>query len=792
MPRNTILTFISFTHSTKTNYMRIILLSLWIVLSFSSWGQMEVGAWREHLPYSQTIDVTYGDGVVYCATPFSVFSFNTNDNSIERISKVNLLTGSDISAIHYDESSSTLIVAYESGNIDLVKKGTTFRLADIVQSNVFGSKRVNEILVNDGLAYLSCGFGIVVVNIERKEIADSWFLNGQNDIVEVNNLDFDAIHWYAATEIGVFRAERSNPILANFESWELMSDVPAENVSYSDLMIMDDQLFLVRETADGSELWYATIGDFNWALLPGFESTLIHDINAGTGQFAVGSEDLLSIYNADLSLISTHGSLASINIDPQAILFDEVNNVWVANDQKGLLIRPIEGFEVNYQPTGPNFFNARRIDSFNDNTWIASGGVDGTWTNNYDKKGIYGLVNDEWVNIQAPEGENDIVSINDFMDVTINPLSNGTLFLGSWEEGLIQVVDGEVVEIYNQDNSTLQQANFAGSTRIGVGGVDYDQEGNLWFSNAYTSSPLQVRKKNGDFVAFNFQPDISSDDFLGDVVAARQGFIWSILPRGHGILVLDYNETIDNSTDDNYRVLTNEEGKGGLPTNDVYAIEEDLDGEIWVGTLQGIAVFFAPDGIFTSDNFDAQQILIEQDGNIQILLETEQVNCIEIDGANRKWIGTANSGVYLLSADGLNQIYHFTEENSPLLSNNVFDISVNHSKGEVFFATERGVVSFNSTATNFVEEIETVKVYPNPVREDYEGTITIDGLAYETDVKITDVSGNLVYTTQSNGGRANWDGKGFDGNRVTTGVYLIFCTTADGSTSNVAKVAIVK
>ncbi len=790
--KNTILTFLSFTHSTKTLYMRPLFLCLLIVLEIPSWGQMEVGAWREHLPYSETIDVAYGDGIVYCATPFSVFSFNTSDNSIERISKVNLLSGSDVSAIHYDETSSTLIVAYESGNIDLVTKGTSFQLSDISQSNVFGSKRVNEILVKDGKAYLSCGFGIVVVNIARREIADTWFLNGQNDIVEVNALDSDETYWYAATEIGVFRAERSNPILANFQSWEIMSDVPMEDANYTDIMVLNDQLFLVHETSEGSELWYANRTDFNWAILPGYESTLVHDINFGNGQFAVCSKDLLTIFNDDLSIVSTHGSIASVNIDPKAVLFDEANNVWFANFQKGLFLRPAEGFEMNYQPEGPNFFNARRIDSYNNNTWIASGGVDGTWTNNYDKKGIYGIVDDEWVNVAPGEGENDIASINDFMAVSINPLANNTVFLGSWEEGLIQMIDGEIVEIYNQDNSTLLQANFSGSERIGVGGVDYDQEGNLWFTNAYTANPLQVRQKNGEFVSFNFQPDITSNEFLGDVVAARQGFIWSILPRGNGLLVLDHQGTIGNPNDDNYRVLTNEEGEGGLPSMDIYALEEDLDGEMWVGTLQGIAVFFAPDGIFTSDNFDAQQILIEQDGNIQILLETEQINCIEIDGANRKWVGTANSGVYLLSDDGLNQIYHFTTSNSPLLSNNIFDISIDHSAGEVFFATERGVVSFNSTATNFVDEIEEVTVYPNPVREDYEGIITVDGLAYQTDVKITDVSGNLVFATESNGGRATWDGKGMDGKRVSTGVYLIFCTNQDGSTSNVAKVAVVR
>ena len=782
----------SFTHSTKTPFMRTAFSLLFALITSSLTAQLEVGGWREHLPYGETIDVTHGDGKIFCATPFSLFSFDTEDNSIQRISKVDLLSGSDLSAIHFDDATSTLIVAYESGNVDLLTGSTSFNMSDIAQSNVFGSKRVNEILVNDNLAYLSCGFGIVVLNIERREVADTWFLDGQDNLLEVNALEYDDVYWYAATEVGIYRAERSNPVLANFEAWELMTDVPVENANYTDIMIQNDQLFVVREIEDGSEVWYASITDLNWAILPGYESTVVHDINSGDGRFAVASLNQLEIFNDDLSVVSTHGSIASVNIDPTALLFDNNNNVWFSNFQGGLLLRPFDGFEFSYQPSGPDFFNARRIDSYNKNTWIASGGVDGTWTNNYDKKGIYGLVNDEWVNLFPQAGENDITSINDYMSVTINPIDNETIFLGSWEEGLVQVKGTEVVEIYNELNSPLEIADFGGSPRIGVAGVDYDQDGNLWYTNAYSENPLQVRKSNGEFVAYNFNPEIGSDVFLGDVVASRQGFVWAILPRGNGLLVFDYNETLDNINDDSYRLLTNEEGEGGLPSMDIYSIEEDLDGEMWVGTLQGIAVFFAPDGMFTSENFDAQQILIEQDGNIQILLETEQINCIEIDGANRKWIGTASSGVYLLSEDGLNQIHHFTESNSPILSNNIFDISIDHSSGEVFFATERGVISFNSTATNFVEEIEAVTVYPNPVRETYEGTITIDGLAFETDVKVTDVSGNLVFSTRSNGGRANWDGTGLDGQRVTTGVYLIFCTNQDGSTSNVAKVAIIK
>ena len=257
-------------------------------------------------------------------------------------------------------------------------------------------------------------------------------------------------------------------------------------------------------------------------------------------------------------------------------------------------------------------------------------------------------------------------------------------------------------------------------------------------------------------------------------------------------MVLDPGESLSSANDDNYRLLSQEEGDGALPSNEVLCVEEDLDGEIWIGTERGIGVFYVPQSIFESDNFDAQEILITQDGNVQILLETEVVTCIDIDGANRKWVGTRSSGAYLFSEDGLQQLAHFTEENSPLLSNNVQDIALNQRNGEVFFATQNGISSFLGSATNFDQDINQVKVYPNPVEPGYEGLITIDGLAFETDVRITDAAGNAVYSGTSFGGRAVWDGNNFNGEKVATGVYFVFCSTADGSARNMGKVAIVR
>lgn len=785
--------YFTFVTRTKASLM-IRIFSATILLSLVNicLAQMPVGEWREHLPYRATIDVCVAGNLIYCATPYAVFSLDRTDNSIERISSVSGLSSSDVSSIEFDNTTKTLIVAYNSGNIDLIKNGSSFNLADIQESNIFGDKTIYDIRIIDGMAYLSCGFGIVVINIDRREVAETWYMLGQNNLVRVNSLEVDDQYWYAATSTGVFRAERSNPFLTNFASWENMEEVPAADADYTDIARVGNVLFLTKDGNETDELWRAEIGVWEWTEVTELESFVIDDIQTNGSHLAVCTFQKITWLDENFNVYSAQQNINGNLVSPKGSVFDGQGNLWVANEYGGILYVGTDLTERNYLPNGPPNFNARRLDAYNDNIWIASGGVDGTWTSNYDKKGIYGLVNENWLVAPENAGLNDIGEINDYMCVSIDPIDNKRVMLGSWEEGLIEVYNGAITNIYNQNNSTLETANFGGSDRIGVAGLDFDEAGNLWFSNAYSNSPLQMLSAEGDFTAFNFNPDIGTDDFLGDILTTRQGYVWAIIPRGKGLLVLDHNDTPSDISDDNYRVLTNEEGNGALPNMDVYSIEEDLDGEIWVGTLQGITVFYAPESIFTEENFDSQQILIEQDGNIQILLETEQVNAIAIDGANRKWIGTASNGVFLFSPDGLEEIHHFTESNSPLLSNNVLDITINHKRGEIFFATDRGVISYMSDATNFDEEISTLSIYPNPVREDYDGLITIDGLAYESDIKITDVSGNVVYNTTSTGGRTTWDATGPDGRRVATGVYLIFAARPDGGATNVGKIAVIR
>jgi ligand-binding sensor domain-containing protein len=382
----------------------------------------------------------------------------------------------------------------------------------------------------------------------------------------------------------------------------------------------------------------------------------------------------------------------------------------------------------------------------------------------------------------------------DMMDFAIDPSDNTNVYGCSWEEGLLKI-NASSLSMTPTNGSASGGANSDGITqgfsRIAVGGVTFDESGTLWFTNSYTNEAIHARDRNGVFYDYDFEDVLEEDEVIADIIVSKDGYAWAnVITKG--LLVFNGNNTLGTYSDDNYKFLTDEEGNGKLPSRDVLCMEEDLDGEVWVGTASGLAIFYSPSAIFEQSNINAEQILIQQDGNTQVLLETEAINCIEIDGSNRKWIGTKNSGAYLLTDDGINEVYHFTEENSPLPANNVYDISINHSNGEVLFATENGILGFFSTATNFDNEMSNVRVYPNPVRPDFEGTITIDGLAYDSNVKITDIQGNILYETNSEGGRAIWSGLLSDGTKPATGVYLIYAGSPDGAASEVRKITFIR
>jgi ligand-binding sensor domain-containing protein len=226
----------------------------------------------------------------------------------------------------------------------------------------------------------------------------------------------------------------------------------------------------------------------------------------------------------------------------------------------------------------------------------------------------------------------------------------------------------------------------------------------------------------------------------------------------------------------------------------VISIAEDLEGNIWVGSDQGPLIYYNPEKVFDGD-LNAFRIKIPRNdgtGLVDYLLKNETITSIVVDGANRKWLGTLNSGAYYLSPDGTILLRNFNEQNSPILSNTIVSMAADNKTGDVWFGTTKGIQSFRGDATTGEEKFTNVYSFPNPVREDFTGNVTITGLMRDSQIRITDISGNLVYETVSDGGQASWDLKTYNGKHVATGVYLIFCASNDGTQSVVTKMLVIK
>lgn len=307
-------------------------------------------------------------------------------------------------------------------------------------------------------------------------------------------------------------------------------------------------------------------------------------------------------------------------------------------------------------------------------------------------------------------------------------------------------------------------------------------------TNSHVLTCLNVKKADNTWRTYDFSGLIPIGETVSKLMITSTGQKWMILPRGQGMLVFDDNGTIDNISDDRKIRLGFNTGAGAIPGTDVYCMAEDDDGEVWVGTDKGIGVFYCADQIMTQGACDAQQVLIEQDGYVQILMETQVVTAILVDGANRKWIGTEGGGLFLMSADGTKQLAHFDETNSPLLSNDITTLTMDKKTGELFIGTSNGIVSYRGEATTGEDVMGDVYAFPNPVRHEYTGNVAITGLVKNANVKITDVSGQLVYETTALGGQAIWPGTNFKGERAASGVYLVFASNEDGSQKIVTKI----
>jgi ligand-binding sensor domain-containing protein len=778
-------------------YKICLFLVLFLVTKLYSFSQPVVGEWTDYQSYAHARNVVDTGDKIYCVTEGGLFSYNKTDNSILKMSGINGLSDVGVKRLAYSKENNLLIIAYQNANIDLLIGTEIFNLSDIKRKPLAGDKTINNVLFLGNLAYLSCGFGIVVVNLERKEIKDTYFIGQDGAYLNVLDMATDGTFLYAATANGIYRAQASEPNLQNYNNWVRQTNIPYSSNKFNKIINFNGKI-IANYTPDDTKIWsgdklFELNGD-SWIPFLSEDVFYVSDVTSNGNYLVFSSREGVFVYNEKFELVkkvikySISGNELTSYKTMGAVL-DDQKVLWIADQNNGLI-----KFEIltdkteRIVPAGPIDNKIFSMTMNGNDLWITSGGHDNSWGNLYNQPQFQLNREGKW----SVFDQTDFPNPNKFRDIVciaVDPKDPDPdhFFAGSWGGGVLEFKAGKFFMRFDISNSSLQTQlpNEPTAPYVRIGGMDFDSKGNLWVSNTGVANVLSVLPTDGKWKSFELSG--IANKFTGKVVVTKNNDKWVVAPRGFNLYAL--NSTNDQSKEQKVTAyFTN--GKEELYTemNDVYSLVEDKKGELWVGTSSGVAVFSNPEKIWDDKPMYATRpALNRHDRNYHPLLENETITAIAVDGANRKWFGTKNSGIFLISEDGETEIKHFNSENSPLPGNDITDIAINQNTGEVFIATGAGLISYMGQATAANEEFTDVYVYPNPVRETYDGPIVVKGLVENTDVKITDISGNLVYKTTSLGGQAIWDGKNLNGNRCKTGVYMVFMNDHAGDKTKVTK-----
>ncbi len=758
-----------------------VVMLFWLSAGMISLSAQEgLGEWKTHLPYVESMQITEAGSRIYCGTMSGLFYYDREFNTVNVITKIDGLSDLEINALNYSPGRESLIIGYSNTNVDILEGGEIFNIPDIKRKQIAGNKSINNILILDDLAYLSCGFGIVVLNLEKKEVWESYLIGENGGYTNVFDMTADEENLYAATESGIYVADKNNPNLVDFNNWSKITDVPNANKKFSTVCWDGKRLYAGQSNDDGSgdTLYYKENGV--WEAFRTLENSGIRHVRENSDFLIVTSANFSTVYNPQDYQIRGEWTLA-----PNHALYDESGVLWIADRLKGLYRSPVVDEKEQISPNGPLSRPVYSIAIANDRLYTTRGNVTPSWSNTYKNAELNVMFENYWEGSRSPD-------YKDLLVAAVDPADNTHVFGATWGYGLLEYRNGELVEAYDESNSSLQRLPNWDYSYL-LGGCVYDNDNNLWITNSDVPEPVSVRKADGKWKSFALDGELKVG-VLGRIINTQYDHKWIICPRGSGLFAFDVNRTIDDISDDRYEKFNIVDVNGRIITNEVFSMAEDREGNIWIGTDKGIVVYYSPSRVFDDGLFYGQQIIVPRNdgtGLADILLGTEKVTAIAIDGANRKWLGTEKSGVYLVSEDGLEEVHHFTIDNSPLLSNSITDISINGENGIVYIGSTAGLISFKGDAIEGRDNYSGVYVYPNPVRHDYEGDIVITGLVGNVNVKITDIGGNIVFETTSLGGQAIWDGRSFSGNRVHTGVYMVFCTDEDGSNTHVTKLLVI-
>jgi hypothetical protein len=740
---------------------------------FSFLGLTLNGQWREHLSYQNTLQVISGDKI-YAATTTALFSVD-NTQEINRYHKVNGLSDIGVQQIGWDSQTEQLIIAYKNSNLDILKDGITRNISDIQKSTISGNKTIQAIYTSGGTAFLSTGLGIILVNLSKYEIRDTWIIGNGGRQIGVNTFSEDNQHYYAATDEGLKKIPKSGLDPANFRNWESVAGPTNGRVNF--VGIVNNQLLIAKNDSlfiQENNQWRLLFQESNWKI----KHTGISNNKITVCLRTQSGNSKVIVLNLNGSIEKTISAPGIISYPTAAII--ENSTVWVSDLFGGL--SSFDRTTERYIPNGPIGISSGEFAFHKEVLFQGAGAVNAAWNYQYNREGILTYKEGIWSNIGAFNTP-ILDSVLDIITLAIDP-RDGTIWGGSYGGGLIKQTNNQI-QVFKQNNSSLQAA-IGDPGNIRVSGLVIDRNNHLWISNYGAPQALKLKTKEDKWVGFSI-PFNLIENATAQIIADEYEQLWIQSPKGNGLILYKYGNNIETTGDDQWKLFKQGVGNGNLPSNNVLSILKDKDNNIWIGTDDGIGIITCASSPFSG--CEATIPIIQQDQFAGFLFKGEQVQCMAVDGANQKWIGTQN-GVWLLSADAKKIIHHFTVANSPLLSNDIKKIGIDPITGEVYFATFNGLCSYRGAATEPKENLNNILVFPNPVPPLHNGPIAIRGLTENTIVKITELNGRMVFQSRSLGGQVVWNGRDYVGNKIASGVYLVFARDEKGNENMVTKIVI--
>lgn len=727
--------------------------------------------WKLHFSYTDPQEIAATPGHIYALANGSLFSVDRADDTMTRWSKANGLNGSTIAHIAYDTKSGKLIIGYEDGRIDLLSDdGNVVQMPDIYMKAGSIAVTINSIYPGNKYTYLAMSFGIIAIDPSKAEVIDTYYIGTEAAAIEVQQIVEMGDSLYAFSYDRLYRAAKKDN-LVDYSYWK-SSPIPFEKVDqatvYNNLIYVLDDNTLYRYKEHSWSI--VTLKQINW----------IHT-----------SSNQMLAYEPGVGLLRMDENEQFTGLSDRYVAQDAVytnGEYWLGEEGKGLVRLGREGDDF-FHPEGPLSNFGYNIQVAHDQVYVSPGG---RWaTPFFRQNGLSIYDGKQWRGI--PWQDTWYYTDHDFRDAVryaVDASDPGHFYVTTYSTGVFEFKDYKAINHFDSANSTLRRSapSVNDYYYTCTDGAMLDGDGNLWVLNSTTIGlPIHILSPDKQWTAI---PLISSGQTqklttpTGIWIDRRNSHIkWLICQRSNPrVIALNDNGTPTITSDDKCRARSSFKDQNGniVSPSEIRCFAQDMKNRTWIGTDKGIILIPAEVDFFTSDA--CKRIIVPRNDGTGLgdyLLGDEQIRCIAVDGGNRVWIGTTNSGLYVIEDDTIT-VSHFTVNNSLLPSNSIQSIAIVPSSGEVYIGTDKGIASYRADASEPQKEMSNAYAYPNPVRPDYGGYITIAGLMENTTVNIVDAGGNLVCKTKSHGGTAVWDGKLPDGRRATAGVYTALCNANGG------------